>query len=402
MKNITFLSLFMFILSLSVLSAQTIYYTDAGKWLVQSAGPDTLDSNIQTIVPDNGSTIPAKIAADGINNKLYYTDYYSDKIFRVNTDASNLEEIITGGLSNPRGIALDVFGNSVYWVDKNEHLLEKSDLDGSNRSTLLDENDLRFPDNLRIDLANNKLYWNGCSMDTSMDVICRCNPDGSNVETVVVADYGDIWSFDINPAENEIYYFWSDGTANDYIRIHTLSGSDQAADEGTEFHNFAPVYALVQDIKIDVNSGKIYWSDTANDSVSVWNLDKSGNIRAILKSDVNHILGIALHDEFSHIGDKPKAVILDFKLYQNYPNPFNPSTLIRYDIPADAQVSIDIYNAIGQKITNLFNGRKSMGRHEITWNAQPLSSGVYFMTIKAQSLSGAQHYHDIKKMIYIK
>jgi len=66
------------------------------------------------------------------------------------------------------------------------------------------------------------------------------------------------------------------------------------------------------------------------------------------------------------------------RLYQNYPNPFNPSTTIRYDLPLSGNVSLVIYNAIGQEVDRLVEGHQHAGTHEVAWRANAqTSSGLY-------------------------
>jgi hypothetical protein len=78
-----------------------------------------------------------------------------------------------------------------------------------------------------------------------------------------------------------------------------------------------------------------------------------------------------------------------------YPNPFNPSTTISYDLPAEAQVSIVIYDAIGQEIRQLVNDSRSIGRYSVQWDARDnlgrsVGSGVYIAKIKAGSFAATQ------------
>jgi hypothetical protein len=78
-----------------------------------------------------------------------------------------------------------------------------------------------------------------------------------------------------------------------------------------------------------------------------------------------------------------------------YPNPFNPSTTVSYDLPADAQVSIVIYDAIGQEIRQLVNNAHSIGRYSVQWDARDnlgrsVGSGVYIAKIKAGQFSATQ------------
>jgi hypothetical protein len=70
-------------------------------------------------------------------------------------------------------------------------------------------------------------------------------------------------------------------------------------------------------------------------------------------------------------------------LQQNYPNPFNPSTTISYVLPADCQVSVKVYNTLGEEIAELENATRSAGVHSVVWNATGVPSGAYFCRIEA-------------------
>jgi hypothetical protein len=72
-----------------------------------------------------------------------------------------------------------------------------------------------------------------------------------------------------------------------------------------------------------------------------------------------------------------------FTLRQNYPNPFNPSTTIRYGLPHRSQVSLVVYNTLGQFVSELVRGEQEAGYHEAKFNAWGLSSGVYFCRLQA-------------------
>ena len=92
-----------------------------------------------------------------------------------------------------------------------------------------------------------------------------------------------------------------------------------------------------------------------------------------------------------------------FALQQNYPNPFNPATIIRYSIPADQHVRLNIYNLLGQKVVTLIDGVQKAGQHEVNFNAsnlpagrQGFASGLYFYKLEAGENS------SIKKMILMK
>jgi hypothetical protein len=67
----------------------------------------------------------------------------------------------------------------------------------------------------------------------------------------------------------------------------------------------------------------------------------------------------------------------ELSLKQNYPNPFNPSTTIRYELPAQSDVEIAVYDLTGRRIVTLVNGNAESGRHSVEFDASHLASGVY-------------------------
>jgi len=74
-----------------------------------------------------------------------------------------------------------------------------------------------------------------------------------------------------------------------------------------------------------------------------------------------------------------------FAVAQNTPNPFNPTTTINFTLAKAGKVTVDIYNAAGQKVDTVANTTMNAGSHSVVWNAQRNSAGVYFYTVKAGS-----------------
>ena len=75
------------------------------------------------------------------------------------------------------------------------------------------------------------------------------------------------------------------------------------------------------------------------------------------------------------------AVPTEFALKTNYPNPFNPVTKIKYELPIDNFVTLEVFNSVGQEIAMLVNEYKTAGYYDVKFNGGGLSSGVYFVTM---------------------
>ncbi len=81
--------------------------------------------------------------------------------------------------------------------------------------------------------------------------------------------------------------------------------------------------------------------------------------------------------------DLAAPVARTYSLEQNYPNPFNPTTTIRFAIPANESVQLEVYNLLGQKVATLVNQRLVAGTYNVQFNAAPFASGVYFYRLRA-------------------
>lgn len=94
------------------------------------------------------------------------------------------------------------------------------------------------------------------------------------------------------------------------------------------------------------------------------------------------------------------TIVSDFALEQNYPNPFNPTTNIPYQLKERSKVTLDIYNALGQKVATLVDAVQERGNHAPTFNASGLASGLYFYRLTAQG--SRETFVQTKKMMLVK
>ena len=115
-----------------------------------------------------------------------------------------------------------------------------------------------------------------------------------------------------------------------------------------------------------------------------------------------------LHKTLSDLGmpptsveDKEGEVVSSFSLQQNFPNPFNPETVIRYSLPRESQVRIDVYNILGQKVRTLVDRKEMAGPKSVTWDGEnergeQVSSGIYFYRLETEESA------QTRKMLLLK
>ncbi|MBS1551737.1 MAG: choice-of-anchor J domain-containing protein [Bacteroidetes bacterium] len=85
-----------------------------------------------------------------------------------------------------------------------------------------------------------------------------------------------------------------------------------------------------------------------------------------------------------------------FALNQNYPNPFNPTTKIKFDLAKSTNVKMTVFNSLGQKVLNVFEGFKPAGTYEATFDGSSLASGTYYYKIETD------YFTETKKMQLVK
>jgi hypothetical protein len=94
--------------------------------------------------------------------------------------------------------------------------------------------------------------------------------------------------------------------------------------------------------------------------------------------------------------EKESLLPSEYHLRQNYPNPFNPRTVINYSITVNSQVLLIVYDALGREVNTLVNKQQNLGIYQVEWNAENLSSGIYYYKLTVDEWS------DTKKMILLR
>jgi hypothetical protein len=109
---------------------------------------------------------------------------------------------------------------------------------------------------------------------------------------------------------------------------------------------------------------------------------------------VDSLQGIYFNEITNYI--QPSTMSSSFYLNQNYPNPFNPQTTITFEVSNTSDVTLKVYDLLGQEVETLLNQKKPPGYYTVTWYARDKASGVYFYQLKAGN------FMQTKRMILVK
>ncbi|MBN1639037.1 MAG: T9SS type A sorting domain-containing protein [Ignavibacteriales bacterium] len=184
------------------------------------------------------------------------------------------------------------------------------------------------------------------------------------------------------------------------------------------------------EIEIEFEQVNLKWASTSNHSnlyYKIYKNEKNDSIKSTLAGTVDYpssefidpnkvydttYYWIATCDEFGNESQRIKLssvsknnllkniqqneTVVEFELQQNYPNPFNSSTKIPFNIKSDGYVKLSIYDVTGSCIENLVEDNYYQGNYEITYNANNIASGVYFIVLQYKDLV------DKKKMVLVK
>ncbi|XP_038075260.1 prolow-density lipoprotein receptor-related protein 1-like isoform X2 [Patiria miniata] len=190
-----------------------VYWSDLASLPSPRISRAHLNGSSQMIVVDQ-LHLPDGLALDVEARMMYWTDGIIGYIGRVRMDGTGGRETIVDGLDKPRTIIIDHENGFIYWTDwGNSSKIERADLDGSNRMTLVSD-DLVWPNGVVKD--GDKLYW----CDANLDKIERSDLSGNNRELLIdLTSYSNIHPFDL--AVYGDYVYWTDWGYVTLIRVHT-------------------------------------------------------------------------------------------------------------------------------------------------------------------------------------
>ena len=205
-----------------------------------------------------------------------------------------------------------------------------------------------------------------------------------------------IWLFGWENLLRSLYEF------DNYLNIKSILNQEWDYDisDWVDYSRITPTYTPENLPKTSLEerwSANSYW---INYFLRIYNYDGFQNqIETIGQSWNGNGWSNSEREVFDYVvstEDEPKSLINDYELVGNYPNPFNPTTTIQFHIPEISEVTLKIYNSIGEEIIDLLEGEMSAGDYKIRWNAEGFNSGIYFYHLKAGN------FVETKKMVLIK
>lgn len=233
--------------------------------------------------------------------------------------------------------------------------------------------------------------------------------------TVLSTDSIKVWGAAMNGPATNLPYVYPVGDWATWNRDMVADTNKRKMwDDGTHGDQFAndTLYSLELTYPSGSASGRVYKFTIGGGDNEAGNDQGFGNNHNANISDVNSTATIytewgsinaTYYSEWNYTGQNPLGVAsnnpsvpVQFAVQQNYPNPFNPTTKIDFSIPARSNVSLVVYNVIGQQVATLVNETMETGFHTVNFNASSLSSGIYFYKLTAGNFS------SVKKMMLLK
>ncbi len=174
---------------------------------------------------------------------------------------------------------------------------------------------------------------------------------------------------------------WQEVITGKYVSYNLYKRSENEVDFGIPESTLLSSHT---DTTVDLGTRYYYYVTTV---FNQWESNPSDTVDAV----VDAVISVVKDDKL------PST----YQLKQNFPNPFNPRTEIGYDLPERSDVTLEVYNMLGQKIKVLVNEPQSAGYYQIIWDGRtdmgnPVGSGVYFYRIQANNFS------KVRKMILVR
>jgi hypothetical protein len=130
------------------------------------------------------------------------------------------------------------------------------------------------------------------------------------------------------------------------------------------------------------------------------------NILKMIAYDMSGTIidSVTINKQTTAINDSESEQAIGFKLYQNYPNPFTVSTTIMYHLTTPNNITLKILDITGKEIETLVQGFQPAGDHQINWQPNELSGGIYFYRLEGVNpwAGSDRRYSETKKLILLR
>ncbi len=213
--------------------------------------------------------------------KMYWTDRAVAKIQRAELDGSDVEDVVTAGLTSPYGLAIDPAAGEMYWTDSGASVIRRSNLEGSGIEDLITTG-IYSPLGIALDLAAGKMYW----VDAAGG-IQRADLSGSNVEVLGVIAFNAyvMGGIALDPNADKMY-------VSSLITLSCFGTILRSNIDGSGSEEFLSCLERPIGIAIDAAAGKVYWTDV--NRIQRRDLDGS-NIEDLVTTGLTDAHGIALN-----------------------------------------------------------------------------------------------------------
>ena len=130
----------------------------------------------------------------------------------------------------------------------------------------------------------------------------------------------------------------------------------------------------------------------------LWNSDMNTESTLVVTkwdagSDIYTIDGISIASNIVVSGSTSADT---YKLYQNVPNPFNGTTTIKFYVPESAEVTVAVYNMLGEHVAEVTNDIFNAGKHEVEFNGSKLGQGTYFVRMTTEGFTATKNMNIVK------
>lgn len=370
-----------------------VWVLDAGNSSILILSERSAQTRRLTLTGENGDPLQyvSSFAYDAVRQRIYLLDQVHSRVLVTGADGNLIDAFSgfgsgEGEITRGGEIALDGLGR-VYVSDRFQGRVSVFSPDGA----YLGEIDafagtVAVPTGIAVD--NNGVLYVASTMGAGIRMFFVSATPSLDESVTIIQRYPE-----------------TDATLRvEDVRLAALAGLGNAAPEvtGFDFQLFAdtldaPVaeaVALPPVEEVDESSSSRRFSaEWVPDTGLVSERTYGWRLRLRSDSEVGRWSDFRLF----HTASLPR----DYRLDQNFPNPFNPTTNISFSVPVDVEVTLEVYNMLGQKVATLVDGRLPAGNHTVSWNGktesgQSAATGVYFYRLRSDDFS------QTRKMVLIK